>query len=272
MTETSTPLSSAPVIIGATGGSGTRVVARIARRAGYRLGTNLNPAEDALDFAPFYDKWVNRYVGAERRGELLPALVAERMANDFEVALQQHASRLETASDSGVGGWGWKTPRSIYLLPFFHSRFPGMKFIHVVRDGRDMVFSKNQNQLRKHGTAFLTLSERWFESLPIRSMLLWHRVNLRAAAYAETHLEGTYLLIRFEDLCHSPTATTQRLLRFLDCDLDAAEIARVEIAPPASIGRWRKHPAALTAKLNERAAESLRKFAYLERQEPIAFQ
>lgn len=50
---------SSPLVIGATGGSGTRVVARICRRAGYDLGKDLNEAEDALPFASFHDRWIN---------------------------------------------------------------------------------------------------------------------------------------------------------------------------------------------------------------------
>ncbi len=258
-------LHSPPLIIGATGGSGTRVVARIARHAGYALGTNLNPAEDALDFVPFYDAWINRYVEAEHRGQPLRSSVAEMMAVDFEFALRRHAGNFQSPVDDDASRWGWKTPRSIYLLPFFHSRFPAMKFIHLVRDGRDMVFSKNQNQLRKHGTAFLTRQERWFASVPTRSILLWHRVNLRAAAYAEAHLGENYLVVRFEDLCEFPEPTTARLLQFLECKLDPKEIARTEIKPPTSIGRWRKHPAALAARLNRIADGSLRKFGYVDR-------
>src|SRR5229473_2819288 len=69
----------APVVIGATGGSGTRVVARIAKLAGYNLGTNLNSAEDALEFYSFHDKWINPFVSAERRGATLSHADSQRM-------------------------------------------------------------------------------------------------------------------------------------------------------------------------------------------------
>jgi hypothetical protein len=57
----SDPTASHPSIMGATGGSGTRVVARIARRTGLFIGANLNPAEDALEIAAYYDRWINPY-------------------------------------------------------------------------------------------------------------------------------------------------------------------------------------------------------------------
>jgi hypothetical protein len=51
----------APLVIGATGGSGTRVVAAIVRRAGYFIGTNLNNSLDSMEFPTMYDRWINRF-------------------------------------------------------------------------------------------------------------------------------------------------------------------------------------------------------------------
>ena len=251
---------SPPLIIGATGGSGTRVVARLARQAGFNLGTHLNAADDALEFRPFHDKWINRFLGAEDRQANLASNEPQQMAREFQEIVARHLSKAER----GRTRWGWKGPRSIYLLPFLHAQFPDLKFVHVVRDGRDMAFSKNQNQLRKHGRAVLTRRERWFNSEPARAILLWGRVNLRAAEYGESQLGENYLAVRFEDLCEAPVETTARLMRFLDVDLDAVSIAGVEIAPPLSLGRWRKQPSRLISKLERAAAVSLRKFGYLK--------
>ncbi len=49
---------------------------------------------------------------------------------------------------------------------------PGFRFLHFMRDGRDMAFSENQQQLRKHGDAVLTgEAARWKK--PARSIALW---------------------------------------------------------------------------------------------------
>ena len=109
----SDPTAPPPSIMGATGGSGTRVVARVARRAGLFIGTNLNPAEDALEIAAYYDRWINPYiqqthgwgadVEAEMRAELGPLLERHREGADGRA-------------------WGWKEPRSIFLVPFLATR------------------------------------------------------------------------------------------------------------------------------------------------------
>lgn len=254
--------NSAPLVIGATGGSGTRVLARLARHAGYNLGTNLNLPEDALAFYSFHEMWINPFISVERRGKPLSERQSERMNEDFRAALARH---LPEAIRQGSGTrWGWKAPRSIYLLPFLHARFTDLKFIHVLRDGRDMAFSKNQNQLHKHGRAVLRWRERWLYPVPIRSLLLWERVNLRAAEYGEAQLGENYHRVRFENLCQAPAETTRRIMKFLEVDVDAESVARAEISPPSSIGRWRGHPAPLLSKMELAAAISLRKFGYLK--------
>jgi hypothetical protein len=249
--------ASAPLVIGATGGSGTRVVARLARHAGYDLGRNVNSAEDALEFYSFHDKWINRFVRAELRGGRLSDAEVERMKLEFQSALDRH--RLSESA----GRWGWKAPRSIYLLSFLQGQFPDLKFIHVLRDGRDMALSRNQNQLNKHGAAVLSLSKRFFRSKPERSLLLWERVNLHAAQFGESTLRQDYLRVRFEDLCAKPVETTSQIMNFLDARVDPEAIARSEIVPPSTLQRWRTYPPQLIAKLEQLGADSLRKFGYL---------
>ncbi len=183
------------------------------------------------------------------------------MDKDFQDVLARHLSG--STSETGAR-WGWKAPRSIYLLPFLHAQFADLKFIHVLRDGRDMAFSKNQNQLRKHGRAVLHWRERWFYPMPIRSLLLWERVNLRAAGYGEAQLAENYHRVRFEDLCQVPVETTKQIMQFLAADANAESVARAEISPPSSIGRWRGQPSPLLAQMESVAAISLRKFGYLK--------
>ena len=130
-----------PNVIGATGGSGTRVVARIVRRGGLFIGTNLNVSEDALDFGDYSDRWINVFL-AHRPVDRASTLRAE-MTHDLETTVERHLLPLDAISRP----WGWKEPRSVFLLPFFASYFSGLKFLHVVRDGRDMAYSANQNQI-----------------------------------------------------------------------------------------------------------------------------
>jgi Sulfotransferase family len=135
--------------------------------------------------------------------------------------------------------WGWKEPRSIFLLPFFHAQFPKMKFLHVVRDGRDMAYSSNQNQLRKHGRTLLSWWHYRLRSLPEQSLTLWSRINHITADYGETHMGANYLRLRFEDLCLEPGLSIRQIFDFFNLSGDIEKIAAEEIIPPNSLGRWK---------------------------------
>lgn len=242
-----------PCVIGATGGSGTRVVARIVRAGGMFTGDKLNRYEDAIELGFYSDRWIDRYLADRRSPELL-----EQMAADLRSVLEDHASTLPEEARA----WGWKEPRSIYLLRFWHETMPSLRFLHFVRDGRDMAFSENQNQLKKHGEAALGDELRKAKT-PVRSIALWNRVNQAAADYGEEALGARYLRVRFEDLCAEPVETVERIYGFLGLDGDVEAIARAEVRPPDTLGRWRLRRKDLVDELDRTAESTLRRFGYL---------
>ena len=236
------------------------MIARIAKFAGYNLGINLNSSEDALELYPFHDTWINSFVSAQCGGAAMTSWQSARMKEDFYAALARHIPEAERRGTL----WGWKAPRSIYFLPFLRAECPHLIFIHLLRDGRDMALSGNQNQLRKHGAAVLTFRERLLRSTPERSMLLWEKVNMRAADFGESRMSENYLRIRFEDLCAAPLETTTRIINFLGVQIDPTPIANNEITPPKSLGRWRDCSPRAISKLERAGAAGLRRFGYLE--------
>jgi hypothetical protein len=245
-----------PNIIGATGGSGTRVVARIVRHAGMFIGTNLNASEDALDFGDYSDRWIN-IVRAGPPSQCPPPTTRAVMIDDLRATVDRHLAHL----DARARAWGWKEPRSIFLLPFFAGQFPVLKFLHVVRDGRDMAYSSNQNQLNKHG--HVLLGDRHADaSQPVRSIALWSRLNLSTAEYGETILGQRYLRIRFEDLCQAPAPTILRIFEFFDLAGDVDAIAGLEVKAPPSLGRWRTQASDTLRELHRVGGVALERFGY----------
>jgi hypothetical protein len=265
MSDGTTPSTTAPVlpsgvvvpgpnVVGATGGSGTRVVARILRAAGLFTGEKLNPYEDAVELGFYSDRWIDRYVSVA--GEPDEAMRAE-MEDDLRLVLGDHLSPLP----SDARAWGWKEPRSIYLLRFWNETIPSVRFLHFIRDGRDMAFSKNQQQLKKHGDAVLGDELRRART-PTRSIGLWNRVNLAAADLGDAELGPRYLRVRFEDLCAEPATTVARIYGFFGLEGDA-EAAGAEVRPPDTLGRWERRRKRVIAELNETAEPALRRFGYL---------
>jgi hypothetical protein len=69
-----------PILIGAVGGSGTRVVARILAQVGFFIGAHRNHAEDSVPMMDFYKTWLRSYISL--RGAL-PRHAALSQADDF---------------------------------------------------------------------------------------------------------------------------------------------------------------------------------------------
>ena len=257
--QSETLTSAAPVpgpnAIGATGGSGTRVVARMVREGGMFTGLDLNAYEDSLLFAGFSDRWIDEFVrsgGQPASPELLAG-----MRDDLDSLVRSYLASLPPSARL----WGWKEPRSIYLVPFFAEAMPTFRFLHFIRDGRDMAFSENQNQLVKHGDAVLGAELRK-EKKPVRSIALWSRVNSAAADFGEARLGDRYLRVRFEDLCAEPVATVRGIYEFFGLEGDAAAAAAA-VRPPESLGRWQQRRKGIVDALHRTAEPALARFGYL---------
>jgi hypothetical protein len=217
--------------------------------AGLFIGANRNDFEDAVVFVDYSETWINDFM--RHRGGLIPPDREEEMLVDLRATLFAHLADLATPQP-----WGWKEPRSILLLPFFHRHMPSLRFLHVVRDGRDMAFSKNQNQLRKHG-----LASGLTGSSARDSIRLWSRVNMEAADYGEARLGSRYLRVRFEDLCVRPVETASRVLAFFELEADP-QLVSSGVRMQASIGRWRRADPQIVSGLQDAAGAALARFGY----------
>jgi Sulfotransferase family len=256
-----------PVVVFGTGGSGTRALQRLLDTAGYFMGTNVNRPGDALEIAWFIRRWLDRYLA---RSGWVEKMWADGGAKSFRYPGAMAADFRATIADhrEAVGKrrrrWGWKVPRTILVFPFVHEFFPGMRAIHLVRDGRDMAYSANQNQARRYAQQLLDPSE-WQRPVPIQSIGFWARVNLAAARYGERALGDRYLRLRYEEVCADPDGMASRLVDFLDSPKPVEamqEVARAEIRPSSSIGRWREREASEIAQLERAGGEALRAFGY----------
>src|SRR5439155_21662541 len=109
--------------------------------------------------------------------------------------------------------WGWKNPRSLWLVPFLVERFPELKFVHMVRDARDIMLSENIYFLRQNG--HWLLGPDWWQNLEAAALELWRTSIKRALEFALHDLKDRYHKVRYEDLCQRPAETVTRLLEFL---------------------------------------------------------
>lgn len=105
--------------------------------------------------------------------------------------------------------WGFKAPVSMMLLPFFEEAWGKAKFLHVVRDGRDIAFSGNQTPVEKYYAETFPKGTResGLKDPALKAMALWDRWNVGVHVWAAAHKESSggaggmdYLLLHTEDL------------------------------------------------------------------------
>jgi len=256
----------APVVIGATGGSGTRVIHGILETAGLFMGhdQNLNHAGDAMDIEPILDAFINPILSTtntlDYEADDLPNKLRAAAIRDLTIAVSRFLNTLPAPQ----GRWGWKNPRSMYILPLIHALFPKVRFIHLVRDGRDMATSDNQNQPRKHYQALF--AEPLNETDPSGSIHLWATANLAVANWAERNLGERYYRLRFEDLCAEPENSVRQILEFAGFEDSEIQLALFTagktVAAPSSLNRWRQLDPAIAENLTRQGAAALARFGY----------
>jgi sulfotransferase family protein len=246
---------SPPLVIGGLGGSGTRVFARVVILGGIFMGADMPASEDTVALEEFADKWTVPFAAARVSGR--PLEERELMAGEFQECIRRHR---EPIAGTDVP-WGWKKPQSIHLLPFLIEQFPQMRFVQVVRDGRDMAFGGRPRQ--EVTSAYLNPE---MEDKPehIRMMAFWAASNRLAREVAERRLGDRYVVLRFEDICLRPAPTAKRLLEFSGVAPDQAliEKAVAEVELSESLGRWRSADPRLVEEAMSVGAEAMRQFGY----------
>ena len=249
-----------PVVVGGIGGSGTRVVVQLLQAAGLCMGKRLNASLDLLDFVPQFEAHVPAILNAVRSPtyDLTDLGTVERSG----VMAACHAIIHALEQQAEGRPWGWKNPRIIYLLPFIQAVAPQMRFVQVVRDGRDMALSGNQNQLRSYGRYILGDDA----TDPVAAARFWQVVNLAVAAWSRRHLPGRHLCLRYEDLLLHPAQTAARLLDFIAAPaLAPATLERWQAGLRASpgMGRWQALAPPLQQAIGQACAAGLASFGYL---------
>ena len=259
-----------PIVIGGMGGSGTRLVAEICSLFGYYLGDDLNVASDNLLFTLLFRRRTWFYKSLQdkewiRTGlSVLEKLLLKRiLLTPKEIWFLVYAGTdmtlhyrddklwpfkrmLNLVRYPGFGnrsyiGWGWKEPNSYLLLEDIADHFPNLKFVHTIRHGADMAFSKNQRQLRAWGALFdIPHPEK---ELPESSLKFWAKANRSVAEIGKRLGSGKYMQIKFDRLCQEPAQTIDDIIAFLGIDVNediyqaAIELPKI----PHSLGRYREH-------------------------------
>lgn len=97
--------------------------------------------------------------------------------------------------------WGDKTPAYIRILPELVSMYPGSRFIHLIRDGRDVAKSFQATG--------------WFGQWLHDNTRVWTEALEHQRRWVQSEYRDRILEVRYEDLVLEMEATLRKICRFL---------------------------------------------------------
>jgi Sulfotransferase family len=112
------------------------------------------------------------------------------------------------ARSKGKDRWGDKTPRYVEHIPFLADLFQSSRFVHIVRDGRDVALSY----------ADVTFGPKTVA----KSAHLWERRVSAGLRDGRALGPDRYLELRYEDLVEDPEAQLKQLCDFIEITFEPA--------------------------------------------------
>ncbi len=219
-----------PLAIGGVGGSGTRLIQELMQSAGYWMGDRLNSTLDDMRFSESLVTEEALTCSETRFDELLRQYLDQ--------LVDVHGLPALEALDV-MPNWGWKEPNTHLHMHRIALRIPNIRYVHVLRNGLDMAFSANQQQVMRWGEHLLGHP---IDGSPRHSLRYWVLVHRRIQANC-MRLGNRFLMLNYDRLCTRPDEELPALLRFAGVDPKSDLLARLRplIKPPESIGRFRQH-------------------------------
>jgi hypothetical protein len=230
-----------PVMLMGRGHSGTRVLSFACMHLGIQLGTSAATGDaDDLTFTRTIKK-----IAARNLASGAPDRVREKDLIRFQNAVLKYYKKIGSPQTL----WGWKFPETYLIGDCIARTFPNARYIHLVRDGRDLAFKRHltDDPERKLGIRLLTHITAMHLPHHLQAAMSWAYQVDRFDKFRTTLHADQILDIKFEDICREPMAAMQAVCKFLNipmteqCEsyitkkLDLNKIAQYKNEDPAKI-------------------------------------
>jgi hypothetical protein len=136
------------------------------------------------------------------------------------------------AANSGKPRWGDKTPDYVKRMPEIKRALPEARFVHVIRDGRDVMLSTYRRR-----------AQRGRPLKPTGSMARRWRNQINRARHDSRNAGDDYIEIRYEDLVLDTEPVLRRVCEFIELDFDPVMLRYYERAPERLKEMEREMPA-----------------------------
>lgn len=242
-----------PVVVFNKSHSGSRLLAELVRSAGIYMGAHQNASGDSEDILELVEHVVEQHYPdfneLWQQGACRDGGVCARITRAF----QRHLG------GGRVGRWGWKLCETTYVLPLIDYLFPQARYLHLIRDGRDVAFSNHVPPFNRfwqkvytgsagtrywRGLWFGPLSKLTYRIDPLPYNVQHWMNSVTVGRHFGAMLRERYMETRYEDLCLRFDSEALRILSFIDAPDKTVAIAslRPSIATMA-VGKYRRRPA-----------------------------
>jgi Sulfotransferase family len=225
--------------------------------------------------------WITHHFKS-RNGLVTPELVSElaghKRFSQFEINREQFEDLLGSGEPvsyptflSSVFGLygkiknkplvGNKTPAYVRSIPTLHGLWPKAKFVHIIRDGRDVCLSiLNWKKGERIAGRFATWSED-----PVFTTALWWKWNVRLGREDGAPLGADlYHEVHYEALVSEPAKTCETLCEFLGVPYDDVMLKFHERLPDPRFytkqNKWRPIVTGLRDWRTQMPAQDLERF------------
>jgi len=243
-----------PLIVGGSDGSGTRSVVALLEKLGVRMnvddrGTNDVHADEMGGWPPVVRLVLRHTKSGDYDVDSLPPDLVKNAVETMRpfISSMDTQGKRHPSKARGVS-YGFKAPVSMLLVPFFLHEYGQLKFLQVVRDGRDIAFSGNQSPVTKFYSSMYSLAEskKWGSMPEVKGMQLWSEWNAAVAEWGERHSNMPnfdFLTIHTEDLIDPATKfmAVREVAGFVGADhLSNDELCCMVVQPEEFMGSHSK--------------------------------
>jgi hypothetical protein len=144
--------------------------------------------------------------------------------------------------DAGKARWAEKTPRNISRIGVIFHYFPDARFVHVLRDGRDVACSLRTHPRHKVVDGKLVPLDTW---KPLAGCARRWRDDIECSR--PWWSDPRFHTLRYEDLVRQPESVLRRLMAFLGEPWDDAMLAHGGGASTRDVTRFAQNPEAIGA-------------------------
>jgi hypothetical protein len=233
--------SQVPLVVGGSDGSGTRAFVDVLSRLGVPMlvddtGTmdiHASKLFDGKGWPPFahlalkyggsgngHHTTTTTTTSANYKITDLPEVDQQKVEEELQTLKAQFDRRYKSLRSKAEANtnltlvnsvlYGFKAPITMLLLPMLQAYlYPdtGFKYLHIVRDGRDIALSNNQSPVTKFYNATYPDAaarlEKYKNMAPVYGMQLWNDWNADLYDWVQSQLSNNkfdYLVMRTEDL------------------------------------------------------------------------